>query len=152
MANEGSTERLKTFGSERDVLDIVERFRARTLPKERWTHQAHLVVGLWFVMNRPSDLVLGELRRGISVYNESVGTANTDSDGYHETITAFYVWAIRKFVREAAPGASLLILANDLVASRYAARAFPFGYYSRDRLLSVAARRTWVDPDLVPLD
>jgi hypothetical protein len=95
---------------------------------------------------------LGELRRGISTYNESVGTANTDSDGYHETITAFYVWAIRKFVSEAAPGSSLLALANDLLASRYAAGSFPFGYYSRDRLLSVTARRGWVDPDLASLD
>jgi hypothetical protein len=152
MANEGSAERLKTFGSEREVLDIVERFRARTLPKERWTHQAHLVVGLWFVMNRPSDLVLGELRRGISAYNESVGTANTDSDGYHETITAFYVWAIRKFVSEKAPESSLLALANDLLTSRFAAASFPFRYYSRDRLLSVAARRAWLGPDLSPID
>jgi hypothetical protein len=152
MANEGSAERLRTFGSEREILDIVERFRARTLPKERWTHQAHLVVGLWFVLNRPSNLVLDELRRGISSYNLSVGTANTDSDGYHETITAFYVWAIRKFVREAAPGSSFLALANDLLASRYAASSFPFGYYSHDRLLSVTARRRWVDPDLASLD
>jgi len=103
-------------------------------------------------MNRPPELVVGELRRGISSYNEAVGTANTDSDGYHETITAFYVWAIRKFVNEAAPGASLLVLANDLLASRYAAGSFPFGYYSRDRLLSVTARRGWIDPDLAPLD
>jgi len=152
MANEGSAERHRAFSSDREILDIIERFRARTLPKERWTHQAHLIVGLWFVMTRPPELVLGELRRGISSYNEAVGTANTDSDGYHETITAFYVWAIRKFVSEAAPGTSLLILANDLLASRYAAGSFPFEYYSRSRLLSVAARRGWMDPDLAPLD
>jgi hypothetical protein len=152
MANEGSAERLRTFGSEREILDIVERFRARTLPKERWTHQAHLVVGLWFVLNRPSSLVLDELRRGISSYNLSVGTANTDSDGYHETITAFYVWAIRKFVSETETGTPLLVQANDLLASRYAASSFPFGYYSHDRLLSVTARRRWVDPDLASLD
>lgn len=152
MANDGSVNALGVYGSDREILDIVERFRAKTLPKERWTHQAHLTVGLWFVMNRPPELVVGELRRGISSYNEAVGTANTDSDGYHETITAFYVWAIRKFVNEAAPGASLLVLANDLLASRYAAGSFPFGYYSRDRLLSVTARRGWIDPDLAPLD
>ena len=152
MANDGSVDILRVYGSDREILDIIERFRAKTLPKERWTHQAHLTVGLWFVMNRPPELVVGELRRGISSYNEAVGTANTDSDGYHETITAFYVWAIRKFVNEAAPGASLLVLANDLLASRYAAGSFPFGYYSRDRLLSVTARRGWIDPDLAPLD
>ncbi|QEX16096.1 hypothetical protein FRZ44_13880 [Hypericibacter terrae] len=146
MSGQGS------YQNEREVLDVVEQFRVRTLAKPRWTHRAHLTVGLWFVINRPARQVLDELREAISRYNEAVGTANTDSDGYHETITAFYLWAIRKFVREAAPGLSLLDLTNNLLVSRYAAGSFPFGYYSRDRLLSVAARRSWVDPDLAPLD
>jgi hypothetical protein len=39
--------------------------------------------------------VLEEIRRGIIAYNAAVGTPNSDTRGYHETITAFYVWAIR---------------------------------------------------------
>ena len=140
------------LASEAAVLEIVDGFRTRTLPEPRWTHQAHLVVGLWHVLNLPGDAVLAALRRGITAYNLSVGTANTDTGGYHETITRFYAWAIRKFVAEARSGASLLELANALLASRYAAKRFPFEYYSRDRLLSVAARRAWLDPDLKPLD
>lgn len=152
MANDSSADSREVYGSNREILDIVDQFRAKTLPKSRWTHYAHLTVGLWLVMNRPQERVLAELRRGISSYNEAVGTANTDSDGYHETITAFYVWAIRKFVNEAASGSSLLVLTNGLLVSRYAAGSFPFEFYSRDRLLSIAARRGWVDPDLAPLD
>ena len=144
------------LASEAAVLEIVDGFRTRTLPEPRWTHQAHLVVGLWHVLNLPADAVLAALRRGITAYNLSVGTANTDSNGYHETITRFYAWAIRKFVGEARGGATgaatLLELANALLGSRYAAKPFPFEYYSRDRLLSVAARRAWLDPDLKPLD
>ncbi len=142
----------KTYRSEQEIRDLVEKFHARTLPVTRWTHQAHLTVGLWFVTNRPAERVLDELRQGISLYNEAVGTANTDSDGYHETITAFYAWAIRKFVSETASGTPLLDMANGLLVSRYAASSFPFEFYSRDRLLSVTARRGWVDPDLAPLD
>lgn len=152
MANEGSANATILYASEREIIDIVERFRARTLPKERWTHQAHLTVGLWFVLNRPPEKVLEELRRGISSYNLSVGTANTDQDGYHETITAFYTRAIGRYVAQARAGTSLLELTNGLLLSRIATRGFPFAYYSRDRLLSVAARRSWVEPDLAPLD
>ena len=147
------------LASEAAVLEIVDGFRTRSLPEPRWTHQAHLVVGLWHVLNLPPDAVLDALRRGITAYNEAVGTANTDSEGYHETITRFYAWAIRKFVAEAgtgpeagAGGATLLGLAKALLASRYAAKLFPFEYYSRERLLSVAARRAWQEPDLKPLD
>jgi hypothetical protein len=134
------------------VIEIVDGFRARTLPYARWTHQAHLVVGLWHVLNLPASAVLEALRRGITAYNTAVGTPNSDSEGYHETITAFYAWAIDRFVREAKVGSTLLDLARSLLASRYATRDFPFEYYSRDRLLSVAARRAWLAPDLKPLD
>lgn len=139
------------LADEAALLEIVDGFRTRSLPEPRWTHQAHLVVGLWHVLNLPPDAVLDALRRGIRAYNESVGTPNTDTDGYHETITRFYAWAIAKFVAEARSGASLLELANALLGSRYATRSFPFEYYSRDRLLSVAARRAWLEPDLKPL-
>jgi hypothetical protein len=140
------------YGSDQEILGLVDGFRSHTLPQARWTHQAHLAVGLWHVLNRPAERQLEELRRGISSYNESVGTRNTDSGGYHETITALYLWAIRKFLRENYKGGSLVELVNSLLASSYAAKSFPFQYYSRDRLLSAAARRSWIAPDLKPLD
>jgi hypothetical protein len=152
MSMEMAARPLHAYGSEAEISALVEGFRRRTLPHAAWTHQAHLTVGLWHVLNRPAGRVLDELREGISRYNESVGTANTDSGGYHETITAFYVWAIGRFVREAGPGHSPLELANRLIASRYATEMFPFEHYSRERLLSVAARRAWVEPDLKALD
>jgi hypothetical protein len=108
-------------------------------------------VGLWHVLKRPADLVLAELRRGISAYNEAVGTINDDAGGYHETITAFYVWAIGRFVEETGKASPLLALANALLASPYASKTFPFEYYSRARLLSVSARRGWLAPDLKTL-
>jgi len=35
MANDGSVDILRVYGSDREILDIIERFRAKTLPKER---------------------------------------------------------------------------------------------------------------------
>lgn len=152
MGIETAARPLIPFASEAEIEDIIAGFRERTLPASRWTHQAHLTVGLWHALRRPAEKVLGELRAGISGYNEFVGTANTDSGGYHETITALYVWAIGKYLREAPPGQTALALTNGLLASRYATKMFPFEHYSRERLLSVAARRGWVEPDLKPLD
>jgi hypothetical protein len=96
--------------------------------------------------------VLDEIRRGIIAYNIAVGTPNSDTRGYHETVTAFYVWAIRKYLRNAAAGLTLPDLTNRLLASRFASKSYPFEFYSRERLLSVDARRAWLDPDLRPLD
>jgi hypothetical protein len=96
--------------------------------------------------------VLDEIRRGIIAYNIAVGTPNSDTRGYHETVTAFYVWAIRKYLRNAAAGLTLPDLTNRLLASRFASKSYLFEFYSRERLLSVDARRAWLDPDLRPLD
>lgn len=151
MAIETVARPFTAYRSEAEILGIVEGFRRRTLPQPNWTHQAHLTVGLWHVLNLPADSVLTELRRGIIAYNEAVGTVNDDAGGYHETITAFYVWAIRRFVEETAEARTLLVLTNALLASPYATKAFPFQHYSRARLLSAAARRAWLEPDLKPL-
>ncbi len=138
------------FESERAVLDIVAGFRARSLPRPAWTHQAHLAVGLWHVLTFGEAAAKPLLREGIRRYNESVGTPNSDTRGYHETVTMFYVWAAARFAELNGPGA-LLDLVNGFVASRLGAKETAFDHWSRERLLSVAARHGWVEPDLRPL-
>jgi hypothetical protein len=129
---------------------VVDAFLARTLPKAEWTHHAHLRVGTWHVVKYGSDAALPLLRERISRYNESVGTINGDSSGYHETVTAFYVKAIAAAIADRDPQT----LVDDLAAiviERCGARDFPLRYYSKKRLFSVAARRAWVEPDLACL-
>jgi hypothetical protein len=152
MAIETADRSFVPYDSEAEIMEIVDGFRNRTLPAPRWTHQAHLTVGLWHVLNRPPGAVLDEIRRGIIAYNIAVGTPNSDTRGYHETVTAFYVWAIRKYLRNAAAGLTLPVLTNGLLASPFASKSYPFEFYSRERLLSVDARHAWLDPDLTPLD
>jgi hypothetical protein len=108
---------------------------------------------LWHALRFGPDDALARLREGITRLNESHGTANTDRGGYHETITRFYVWMIARFVEQADPERTRPIdeLAAELIA-RYPASDLPLRYYSRERLYCVAARRGWVEPDLMPLE
>jgi len=129
---------------------LVAGFVDRTLPKEAWTHQAHLRVGLWHVIRHGPRAALALLRERISRYNEAVGGVNTDTDGYHESITRFYVAIITEFVERGLPHRSVADLADQLSAS-LGAKDLPLRYYSKERLFSVAARRRWIAPDLEPL-
>jgi hypothetical protein len=129
------------------IDELADAFVERTLAKSLWTHEAHLRVGLWHVRRHGPDEALRLLRERISGYNETVGTANTDDSGYHETLTRFYVRVIAAFV-EANPGEA--DLERRLIEER-GARDLPLQYYSKDRLFSVAARRGWIGPDLRPL-
>lgn len=130
---------------------LAARFRERTLPKQEWTHTAHLKVGLWHLLRSPANEALERLREGISRYNESVGGVNSPTSGYHETITRFYVWAIDLYLKNADRDRSVDELAEGLIAV-CGAKDFPLRYYSRDRLMSTEARLAWVEPDLAPLD
>ena len=142
---------LNTTGPYRSFAEIerfIVAFEARALPKPKWTHQAHLVVALWYNLRHDAEEALNIVRDAIKRYNEAVGTENTATSGYHETITVFYMWAVRDYIEMASPKASIVELANGLLSGRVAARSFPFEYYSRDRLLSTEARAAYVEPDL----
>jgi hypothetical protein len=123
---------------------------ARTLPKAEWTHHAHLRAGLWHVLHHGPFVALDLLRARISAYNTSVGTANTDSSGYHETITRFYVVVIDRFLATVDRTLEVDELARQLI-ERYGDRRLLQHYYSESRLFSVEARRSWVEPDLRPI-
>ena len=69
--------------------------------KAEWTHHAHLRVGLWHLLHYPPGEALDRLRDGIRLYNLATGGANTDTSGYHESITRFYVWVIARFLATA---------------------------------------------------
>jgi len=130
---------------------IVEKFEKGELPKPQWTHTAHLIVAICYCEKYEKEEAVKILRNNIIGYNEAVGTPNTDSEGYHETLTRFWLLVARKFV-ERQEGSSLSDLCSKFISSRYADKTYPFKYYSRERLFSRKARHEWVDPDLAKLE
>jgi hypothetical protein len=73
---------------------------------------------------------------------------NSDSEGYHDTITRVFLRGVRVFLSEANLDEPLHELVNELLLSPMGRRDWPLRFYSRDRLLSVAARRSFVPSDL----
>ena len=134
-----------------NASDLAARFTALTLPKEEWTHAAHLTVGLWHVDRYGAAEALTRLRSGIRRLNESHGNVNTPTSGYHETITAAYVTLLAAYLDACPPGLSLAARVERLLAGPLAARDMLFTFYTRERLMSTDARARWVEPDLGPL-
>jgi hypothetical protein len=139
------------FASDEELEELVSGFEDGSLPKPRWTHRAHLAVGLVYCDRMPAPVALALLRERIRRYNVASGGENTSTAGYHETITRFYVYVVRRFIAEDREEGTLAERANRLF-QRYGARDLPRRYYSEARLFSVEARASWVDPDLRPLD
>ena len=130
---------------------LAAQFSSCTLPKDAWTHEAHLTVGLWHVQRFGPLDALERLRTGIRRLNDSHGTPNSDSRGYHETITRAYVQLLSQFLEACSPESSLDARVSRMLASPLADRQAMLRFYSHDRLMSVDARRSWLEPDLAPL-
>ena len=143
--------RPRFFTSDAEIEHFGEHFLARTLPKAEWTHEAHLATTTWLLLNRPEIDVDDELPGLIRSYNESVGGLNSDSEGYHETITRVFLHGVRLFLSEADPAEPLHELVNELLLSPMGRRDWPLRFYSRERLLSVEARKAFMPPDLATL-
>jgi hypothetical protein len=141
----------RLFASDAEIEHIGEGLLARTLPREEWTHEAHLAATTYLLTKRPDVDLDRELPDIIRRYNESVGGVNDDTQGYHETITRVFLHGVRLFLAEAGPDEPLHELVNELLLSPMGRRDWPMRFYSAERLFSVEARRRLVAPDLAAL-
>ncbi len=139
------------FASEAEIVRIGEGLLACNLPRTEWTHAAHFASALWLMRYRPELDVAATMPGLIRAYNQSVGRVNDDSGGYHETITLASLRAARGVLDAYPPDMPVWRIVNALLSTNLANPNWLLEYWSRDRLMSVEARRTWVEPDLKPL-
>ena len=133
-----------------DYQDLVAKFNSCTLPKEKWTHEAHLIVAVWYCKNYELPKALNLLRYYIKTFNVSVGTPNSETQGYHESLTRFWLLIAAMFVKNN-PEKSFEETAEAFVASTWASRSLALNYYSNEVLFSLKARKEWVESDLQKL-
>ncbi len=143
--------RPRLFTTDAEIEHIGEGLLARTLPRAEWTHEAHLAATTYLLLRRPDVDIDKELPGIISRYNESVGGVNSDTEGYHDTITRAFLAGVQLFLSEADPTEPLHDLVNELLLSPMGRRDWPLRFYSPARLLSVDARRGFIEPDLAAL-
>ena len=139
--------RPRLFTADAEIEHLGEGLLARTLPRAEWTHEAHLAATTYLLLRRPEIAIDEELPGLIRRYNESVGGVNSDTEGYHETITRLFLHGVRRFLAHADCAAPLHEIVNELLLSPMARRDWPLRFYSRARLFSVEARRHFVEPD-----
>ncbi|MDY6805397.1 MAG: hypothetical protein SXA11_16535 [Cyanobacteriota bacterium] len=129
-----------------EIEELVDKFNNCTLPRGDWNHAAHLIVALWYLINSPETEAINRIRNGIKKYNAANGIQNTENSGYHETMTLFWIKVVQQYLLAASPRLPLVVIANDLI-NTYNNSSLPFAYYSREKLMSVEARKNWVEPD-----
>jgi hypothetical protein len=101
---------------------------------------------------------IAKMRERVRRYNEAVGGKNTETSGYHETITVAWIKLLDGLLREVRQGSDGV---GEIARAEFARRAVERfvgdreiwkRYYEFDLVGSVEARRRWVEPTLGRLD
>ncbi|MFN0016966.1 MAG: hypothetical protein ACKVP0_01835 [Pirellulaceae bacterium] len=129
-----------------ELESFVHRFEDCTLPRELWTHRAHLSVALWYLIHYPREEATNRIRTGIQRYNQSLG----NTSGYHETITLSWIAILAAFLKESPTNRSLEELAKE-ASERFGASDYLLKHFTREQLFSDIAAKEWIEPDLAPI-
>lgn len=137
------------FSSDAEIDRIGRGLIDRSLPKAEWTHAAHFAAA-FYLLRLPGMQAMRDMPGLIRAYNESTDTPNTDTGGYHETITLASLRAARAWLA-ARPHAPLHEALEELLATRFGRSDWLLTHWSKSLLFSTAARKNWIEPDLQPL-
>jgi hypothetical protein len=132
------------------ITRIGEGLIAATLPKPEWTHAAHVAAAAYIIARRPDldaeTAMPGLIRR----YNLATGGVNSDTAGYHHSITLASIAAVRAGLA-LAPAGDLAAQLAWLMAGMLGDKHWPERFWTRETLFGVPARLGWVAPDRAPL-
>lgn len=138
------------FADIAEITHIGEGLITATLPKAQWTHAAHVAAAAHIIAARPDldaeTTMPGLIRR----YNVATGGVNSDTMGYHHSITLASLAAVRAGLA-LAPAGDLAAQVNWLLAGMLGDKYWPERFWTRETLFCVQARVHWVAPDRAPL-
>lgn len=124
--------------------EFLEAFETTALPRQLWTHTAHVRMGYLMFQKYGSKEAPTRIATGIRRYNES----KSNPTGYHETITVAFARLIASHIGQGQEADWEAFQAShpDLLKANVLER-----YYTRERLFSAEARAGFIEPDLEPL-
>ncbi len=132
--------------TEDEITRIGEGFADLSLPAEAFDHQAHWAAVVWLLHRNGAAWVAREMPAMIRAFNEAKGGVNTDTEGYHATITQASIAGAASLMEPTMVETMARVLASDFARSDWVKP-----HWHRETLFSVAARRGWVAPDLKAL-
>lgn len=135
-----------------ELDEFLRGFEEGTYPVKQWTHAAHLAMAGGYLTRMSADEALPFLRERIAAYNVAQGGVNTDSSGYHESLTVFWIKLVAAHLAGLDAAMSRVDKVRSVVETFAPRRDIFREYWSFDVVKSVEARRSWVPPDLRSLE
>jgi hypothetical protein len=133
------------YSTAAEIEEVVRRFEACEYTPEEFVHARHLTVSAYYFSQSDRETAEKRMRAGLRKFIGHHG-----KDGYHETITGFWLHMAGRDCNEAIRGEKLVPFVNDVVA-RLGDKNLIYEYFSKLRLYSAEAKAAWTEPDLKAL-
>ena len=127
-----------------DIIATVDDFESCRTGKDSFKHQDHLVVAAFYLQELSVADATTWMRHNLLQFLEH---HQVDRQKYNETITVFWFELVADLLSKLQSDSTLVEQCNAVVESLDNA-GLVFEYYSRERLFSDEARKTFVRPDL----
>jgi hypothetical protein len=129
--------------------DLMRQFEDGSLPFDQWIHRAHVRVAYLYLTRHPFELAVEKMRSGIRAYNSVHNVPDEPTRGYHETMTGAWLRIIYATMQIYGPANSSDNFVDDQPQLREKKNLRLF--YSPELIMSPAAKREFLEPDLAPL-
>src|ERR1700732_2916364 len=133
------------YRTEAEIEEVVQRFETCAYTPQEFFHARHLTVATWYFLNLDTRAAQERMRDGLLKFIRHHG-----KNGYHETITEFWLRLVNHRVHRAEAGCDSVAVVNETVVA-LSDKNLIYKHFSRELVESTDARAGWVIPDLAPM-
>jgi len=132
-----------------DDATFLARFEGGTYPLDAWNHRCHIKAAYLYLTRHELPAAIDRMRAAIRAYNAANRVPDGPTMGYHETITQAWMRLVHTALAQtgSVETADAFCDANPALLDK----RLLLNHYSRDRIMSARAKRTFIPPDLNPL-
>jgi hypothetical protein len=131
------------YRTEEEIEDVVRRFETCTYTPEEFVHARHLTVAAWCFATMESEAAREKVRTGLRRF-----IAHHGKNGYHVTITEFWLERVGKLVAELREKEEGLVPLVNSVVERSRDKNLIYEFYTRERIASAEAKAARIEPDI----
>ena len=142
----------ETYHDEAEIREVVRKFEECEYALTEFTHARHVTVACWYLCTskiategQSSSVPVKALERMRTGLRRFI--AHHGKQGYHETITRFWMELLENFLNSFVSGTAMVVKVNRALEC-YGSKDALYAYYTRERVMSEIAKREWVEPDL----
>ena len=131
------------YCTEQEIEAVVHRFESCSYTPEEFVHARHLTVAAWCFATMEHAAARQKMLAGLLRF-----IAHHGKNGYHVTITEFWLEIVGKLAAELREKIEGLVPLVNSVIERYTDKNQVYEFYSRARIASPEAKARWIEPDI----